>query len=119
GNHPMRWALIAALFLFPCAAVAELRVGAGKRTITPDLEKHGPVYMAGFGQNRRATGIHDDLYARCVAFSTGARPLAICAVDLIGVFWDDVRKIRAKVDADVVVAALHDHEAPDIMGLWW
>src|SRR3954467_8488526 len=107
----MRLVLIAAL-LFPCAAVAELRVGAGKRTITPDLEKHGPVYMAGFGQNRRATGIHDDLYARCIAFSTGARPLVICAVDVIGVFWDDLQKIRAKLEADVGVAPLHDHEAP-------
>src|SRR4051812_28274591 len=98
----MRLGLVAVL-LFPCVAVSQLRVGAGKRTITPDLEKHGPVYMAGFGQNRRATGIHDDLYARCIAFSTGIRPLVVCAVDVIGVFWDDVRKIRSKVDADVVV----------------
>src|SRR3954471_11050990 len=91
-----------ALTLLSSAGIAQLRVGAAKRTITPDLQKHGPVYMAGFGQNRRATGIHDDLYARCVAFSTGARPLVICAVDVIGVFWDDVQKIRAKVAADVV-----------------
>jgi hypothetical protein len=117
GKDLVKLGILAALLL-PCAVGAELRVGAGKRTITPDLEKHGPVYMAGFGQNRKATGIHDDLYARCIAFSTGSRPLVICAVDLIGVFWDDVRKIRAKVDADVVLAALHDHEAPDTMGLW-
>jgi hypothetical protein len=110
--------VVVACLLLPGAALGELRVGAAKRMITPDVEKHGPVYMAGFGQNRRATGVHDDLYARCIAFSTSARPLVICAVDVIGVFWDDVRKIRAKVDADVVVAALHDHEAPDTMGLW-
>src|SRR3954470_4931824 len=107
-----------ALTLFSSVGVAELRVGAAKRTITPDLDKHGPVYMAGFGQNRQATRVDDDLYARCIAFSTGGRALVICGVDVIGVFWDDVRKIRAKVDADVVVAALHDHEAPDTMGLW-
>ena len=75
----MKLALLAALLL-PCAALSQMRVGTGKRMITPDFEKHGPVYMAGFGQNRRATGIHDDLYARCIAFSTGARPL----VDLRG-----------------------------------
>ncbi len=104
--------------LLPCAAMGDLRVGAAKRTVTPDLEKHGPVYMAGFDHNRKATGVHDDLYARCIAFSTGARPLVICGVDVIGIFWDDARKIRAKVEADVIVAALHDHEGPDTMGLW-
>jgi hypothetical protein len=113
----IRWAALIAAFSF-CAA-AQLRVGAAKRVITPDLEKHGPVYMAGFGQNRRATGVHDDLYVRCIALSAGVRPLAICGVDLIGVFLDDVRRIRASVpDADVVIAALHDHEGPDTMGLW-
>ncbi len=111
-------ALAAAVFL-PFALSAQMRVGAAKRIITPDLEKHGPVYMAGFGNNRKATGVHDDLHARCVALSAGGRPLAICAVDLIGFFWDDVRKIRAKVDsADVIVASLHDHEGPDTMGQW-
>jgi hypothetical protein len=112
-------AALAVATLVPLAATAQLRVGAAKRVITPDLDKHGPVWMAGFGQNRKATAIHDDLYARCVAFSTGGRPLVICGLDLIGVFWDDVKKIRAKVDgADVIVAALHNHEGPDTMGLW-
>ncbi len=103
--------------LLPCLATAQFRVGVATRTITPDLNKHGPVYMAGFGHNRKATGVHDDLWARCMAFSAGA-PLVICGVDVIGLFWDDVRKIRSKVNADVVVAALHDHEGPDTMGLW-
>src|SRR3954464_14287685 len=97
-------AVLAAATLLPLAATAQLRVGAAKRAITPDLEKHGPVWMAGFDNGRKATGVHDDLYARCVAFSTGARPLVVCGLDLIGVFWDDVKRIRAKVEADVIVA---------------
>ena len=111
-------------FVFPillgCLAAggAELRVGAAKTVLTPDLERHGPVYLAGFGHNRRATGVHDDLYARCMAFSTGARPLVLCGVDSIGLFLDDVRKIRAHLDADLVVSATHNHETPDTMGLW-
>jgi hypothetical protein len=110
--------LLAAAFL-PFTASAQFRVGAAKRTITPDLEKHGPVWMAGFGQNRKATGVHDDLYARCVAFAVASRPIVICGVDVIGVFLDDTQKIRAKVEgATVIVAALHDHEGPDTMGLW-
>jgi hypothetical protein len=111
-------AALTAAFL-PFAAAAQLRVGTAKRTITPDLEKHGPVWMAGFDNGRKATGVHDDLYARCMALSTGGRPLVICGLDVIGVFWDDVQKVRAKVpNADVVVAALHDHEGPDTMGQW-
>ena len=56
--------LAAAFFtvvLLPSAAMAEVRAGAAKRVITPDLKLHGPVYMAGFDHNRKATGIHDDL----------------------------------------------------------
>lgn len=105
--------------ILPLTAAAQLRAGAARRVITPDLEKHGPVYMAGFSNNRKATGVHDDLYARCVAFSIGSRPLVICGLDLIGVFLDDVKRVRAKVEgADVIVAALHDHEGPDTMGQW-
>ena len=106
------------------SAHAELRAGAARRIITPDLDKYGPVYMAGFGQNRRATAIHDDLFARCLALQPGKTPLVICGVDSIGLFWEDVERIREALDAklpthaDLVVAALHDHQAPDTMGLW-
>ena len=117
--HKLSAAALAAAVFLPFAASAQIRAGAAKRTITPDLEKHGPVYMAGFGNNRAATKVHDDLYARCVALSAGGRPLVICGVDLIGLFFDDVRKIRAKVEgADVIVASTHVHEGPDTMGQW-
>jgi len=103
---------------------APFLAGAAKRTVTPDLEKHAPVYLAGFANNRRATGIHDELWARCVALSAGKSPVAICGVDSIGLFFEDVEKIRALVrrqfgkPVDVVVASLHDHQAPDTMGPW-
>lgn len=110
------------LLILPAVAPAEMLVGAARRVITPDLAKVAPVYMAGFGNNRKATGVHDDLFARCIALQPGKKPLVICGVDLIGLFWDDVKLIRqavnTKPDADVVVAALHDHEGPDTMGLW-
>ena len=101
------------------ALPAEFRAGAFKTVITPDLRAGTPVYMAGFGHNRVAESVHDDLYARCVAFSTGQRPLVICEADLIGLFLDDVERVREKVpEADVVVASTHVHEGPDTMGLW-
>lgn len=118
--------LAAACMLLAGSALAhaEMRAGAARRVITPDLQKHAPVYMAGFSHNRRATAIHDDLYARCLALEPARTPLVICGVDSIGLFWDDVNRIRQAVksrlgrDADVIVAALHDHQAPDTMGLW-
>ena len=109
----------------------QIRAGAARVTITPHLKKHGPVYMAGFGNNRIATGIHDNLYARCLALSAGGKTVALCGVDSIGLFVDDVDRIRARVteqltkakepdagQVSVVVAATHDHEGPDTMGLW-
>ncbi len=112
------------LFLFcACALHAEFRAGASKEVITPDLQTMGPAYLAGFGNNRAATGVHDDLYARCVAMSASKKPLVICEVDLIGLFLDDTDRVRSAVrarhpDADVVVASTHVHEGPDTMGQW-
>ena len=109
------------LLLLACAGslFGEFRAGAFKTVISPPLQDRPPVYMAGFGHNRVAVTVHDDLYARCLAFSTGQKPLVLCEVDLIGFFFDDVERVRAKVPAaDVVVASTHVHEGPDTMGLW-
>src|SRR5579872_175244 len=112
------------LMVFANAGFGQIGAGAAKRTITPDLAKYGPVYMAGFGHNRVATSIHDDLWTRCLAIGTDRRALVMCGVDSIGLFREDVNRIRDLVkkqaghDPDVVVAALHDHQAPDTMGLW-
>src|ERR1041384_5791695 len=99
------------LILVTAPAFADLRAGAAKRTITPDLEKHAPVFMAGFGHNRRATSIHDDLWARCLAIGAERMPIVMCGVDSIGLFREDVAKIRDLVkkryghDADIVIAS--------------
>jgi hypothetical protein len=119
GRPPLRAAFFVAAFAALCGA--QFRAGAAKAVITPVLS-NGPVFLAGFGQNRTATGVHDDLYARCAALSAG-RTLVLCGVDSIGLFLEDVQAIRRRVEAEapgtsVVVAALHDHEAPDTMGLW-
>jgi hypothetical protein len=124
ANKELRNLLLVACALLAEPAFAETRAGAAVKIITPDLAKLGPVYMAGFGNNRRASAIHDDLFARCLALQPGKTPLVICGVDSIGLFWDDVARIRQALktklgrDADVVIAALHDHQAPDTMGLW-
>ena len=129
----VRVILLAALTSCVSAQVLgpKIRAGAARADITPDLKKHGPVYMAGFGNNRVATAVHDHLYARCLALSAAGQTLVLCGVDSIGLFSDDVEQIRAAVkkqlaagkksrtgELNVVVASTHDHEAPDTMGLW-
>ena len=105
------------------APAAGLHAGAAKSVITPKVEG-SKVYLAGFGNNRLATGVHDDLYVRCLALSTGGKTLVLCSADLIGLFNDDVLKIRALVKerasrvTHVIVASTHDHEGPDTLGLW-
>ncbi len=102
---------------------AGLMAGAAKATITPDVMAN-KVYMAGFGNNRVATVVHDDLYVRCLALAAAKQTVAMCSVDLIGLFYDDVLKIREKVRVrapevtHVIVASTHDHEGPDTLGLW-
>ena len=126
--RPMPKSLLAlgALLLFAAgtAAGADFSAGAAKRRITPELRPGASVWMAGFSNGRAATGVHDDLWTRCLAMSAGGRPVVICGVDSIGLFFEDVKKIRdgaragLKRDVDVIVASTHVHEAPDTMGLW-
>ena len=109
----------------PPAAVTpppELLFGFAKKAITPAIGA-APVYMAGFDTNRRATGVHDELWARAMAVSDGRQKVVIVAVDLIGVFHADVVKARALLQqkapgAVLIVASTHDHEGPETMGLW-
>jgi hypothetical protein len=105
-----------------CADGGGLRFGFAKRTITPIVGER-PVFMAGFDNDRRATGVHDDLWARAVAVSDGRTRVAIVAVDLIGLFLEDVDEardlLRARAgDVALVVTSTHDHEGPDTLGLW-
>jgi hypothetical protein len=106
----------------PPSAAAGLLFGFAKRAITPEVGRN-PVYLAGFGQDRKATGVHDDLWARAVATSDGRQKIVVVAVDLIGFFHADVLKARESLQQKapgvaLVVASTHDHEGPDTLGLW-
>jgi hypothetical protein len=104
------------------SATAALLFGFARRAITPAIGAK-PVYLAGFDTNRKATGVHDELWARAMAVSDGRQKIAIVAVDLIGFFHSDVLEarelLRQKVPGAVlVVASTHGHEGPDTLGLW-
>jgi hypothetical protein len=116
--------LIAVLALFSSVAFAQdLRAGAAKNVITPDLHGH-TFYLAGFGHDRVAEGVHDDLYVRCLALADKSTMLVLCSADLIGLFYEDVQKIRSLFAAQapahswLIVACTHVHSGPDTLGLW-
>ncbi len=113
------WLLLAATI----APAAAFHAGASKRDVTPSLDR--PVFIAGFGHNRTATGIHDPIWVRCLAISDGNTTVAFVSVDLIGFFYEpDVIAVRERVrqlwkqPVTVLIAATHNHQSPDTLGLW-
>ena len=102
-----------------------MKIGYAQDVITPSLDK--PVYLAGFGNNRRATTIHDDLHVRALAIQDEQTILVLVALDLIGFFRPDVYDVIERVqtsevikasDVSIIIASTHTHHGPDTMGLW-
>lgn len=82
------------------------------------------IWLAGFGNSRPANSVNDDLWARAVVLESGETSVAIVALDVVGFFYDDVLKVRARAaelgaDVDLVmVQSSHQHEGPDTLGQW-
>jgi len=102
-----------------------MKAGYAQDIITPPLDK--PVFLAGFGNNRRAESIHDDLYVRALAVQDDKSTLVLVALDLIGFFRRDVYEVIETLKVSetfrisspkVVIASIHPHHGPDTMGLW-
>jgi hypothetical protein len=110
------------LLVWATAGRAEdpLQVGFGEADITPTVGGDKPVYMAGFGYNRKATGVHDHLKARAVVLKSGSTKIALACVDLVGFFLPNVEHVRGQLTGFdyVAVSSTHDHEGPDSLGLW-
>jgi hypothetical protein len=101
------------------APLPSLQAGFAAVDITPELGKK-PVFLAGFGHNRKATAIHDPIMARAVVLREGDRKIALASVDLVGLFHATVTRIRQQLPGFtyVLVSSTHNHEGPDSLGLW-
>ena len=97
-----------------------VEVGFGKADITPDVNGEHPVWIAGYGHNRKATGVHDPLYARAVVLRDGVQKVALVSVDLVGFMYPNTKSVRRQLDGFmyVLISSTHDHEGPDTIGLW-
>ncbi len=88
------------------------------------------LWIAGFGTNRPASGVRDHAWARTVALRQGETLVTLTVLDAVGLFHDDVVRIRERVqtllateapglDIDaIIVSSTHSHEVPDTMGQW-
>src|SRR5262245_11390044 len=89
--------------------------------------KYDGIFLAGFGNNRIATGKHDDLWARAIVLEYESVKLAIVSIDLIGYYskanYYGFGEVKKLVDpklgiTEILVASTHNHEAPDTIGPW-
>jgi hypothetical protein len=98
-----------------------LEAGFAEVDITPQVGGANPtVYLAGFGPNRKATGVHDPLKARAFVLWSGKQKIAVVSADLVGLFHASVVRVRKELPgyAYVLVSSTHNHEGPDVLGLW-
>ncbi len=104
---------------YSVAAEPKLYAGFSEENITPKLDGKS-VFLAGFGHNRKATGVQDPLFARTIVLRSGKKKVALVSVDLVGLFIDSVKKVRKKLpEFDyILISSTHNHEGPDSMGLW-
>ena len=87
------------------------------------VQPQHPIYVAGFGQNRKATTVHDDLWAIACVIDDGWSRLGIVSPDAIGFFHDDVVRVRQRLAREpkldyTIICSTHNHSTPDLMGLW-
>ncbi|MFO0598171.1 MAG: hypothetical protein U0228_22905 [Myxococcaceae bacterium] len=82
-------------------------------------------WLAGFGNNMPMAGVHDPTQARALVMTNGDVTIAIVSVDAVGIFNDDIVKIRARVAKKmenppdfILISSTHTHEAMDTMGQW-
>lgn len=85
--------------------------------------KFDPIYLAGFHQNRPASGVNDPLWARTMVLDDGKSRLALCVIDMIGFGHDEVVSVRKKLKESLnidymIISSTHVHSSPDLMGMW-
>ena len=103
-------------------------VGFGRKAFTPKDVAAKTYWLAGYGSNRPAQGVHSDICASAVFLddNTGRGALLLISLDCVGLMRPDVNVIRQRLEPfrritgcrAINVFSTHCHAAPDTMGLW-
>ena len=114
------WVAVVGESIPHAAAQSQLQCGISRVDITPKVSEEQPVWLAGYGWGRKATGVHDPLYATCVVLADGAQRLALVTVDLVGLQLPTVQQVRSQLSdfTYVLISSTHNHEGPDTIGIW-
>ena len=56
------------------------------------------VWVAGFGNNRPAKGVHDPLWARAIAFRNNGVTVVMVSLDSIGIFHEKFIEVRKMIN---------------------
>lgn len=101
------------------ARAAELRVGAAVEVITPAMG----APLAGYFEDRPASGVNDDLNARAIVIERDGVKAAMVVCDLLTLPRDvvlEARKLIAEkpgIPGDrVMISATHTHTGPIVLG---
>ncbi len=119
--------LVAMLCTGISPAQAELKAGAAKVSITPDVMAMS-VPLGGYAARRGApaTGVHDLVYARALMLQNGAVKVAVVSLDLCFLptnVKDEVMKrvmaggVNGMDTAHLFLSATHTHSAPDPLAM--
>lgn len=101
-----------------------LLAGAAEAIINPPNES----FLAGYDQNRRSTGVHDNLYVKAVVIANRVNAIALVTIDCIGLPYPVLQQIRDAVElklpehvfnaGHIIVSSTHTHSGPDVIGIW-
>src|ERR1035437_7923201 len=99
----------------PASSAESFSVGAAEIDITPPAGYR----LAGYFNERLATGTHDPLHAKAIVLRQGADQVALVSCDLIGVSLSVTTNARAQASAltgiplsNIVICATHSHTGP-------
>jgi hypothetical protein len=111
--------LLAFCFANNLPAAEPLQAGFADIDVTPKLGDK-PVFMAGFGHNRKATEVADPIMARCFVLKHDKQKIAFVSLDIVGFFQANVENVRKQLSGFdyVLISSTHNHEGPDTLGLW-
>ena len=109
------------IMVCPCAQ-ADLRAGASRVDITPDI-KAANIPLGGYAARKGAasTGVHDSVYAHALVLSSGNEKVAVVSLDLCflpaSVKSEVVKRLEAQARGwtagSLFLAATHTHCGPD------
>jgi hypothetical protein len=101
--------------------------GSEKLVSEKDFNDKDSIYLAGYGlfSQRKASTIHDNVYARSLYLSDGNTKLLMTSLDVVGFSQKLTESLRTKLSTaldipseNIILSATHTHSSIDLQGLW-